>query len=740
LIAAQRLDELAFEALPPGGRSSLNLQQTRSVMERLPHTFDALLSRFGHLTEIQARALEPLLAGHNCVLAATTASGKTEAALAPMLERDLRQRLKENSRWPAQRTKTKLPRVLYVVPTRALARDMARRLEQPFRKLAISMAVKTGDEPALNESRPPEFLITTPESLDSLLANRPRLLRDVRAVVLDELHLYDDTPRGDQLRILLNRLRRIRTYACSRGDAATDEVQFCALSATMQDAVRLASRYFTNPVLIESEGRRALDAELRPLTGPQSLRQLFGTLRKRGRKKVLAFCQRRAECEEWAYLLRGCAPFGDAVMVHHASLSARARRAVEEKFARTGAALCFATTTLELGIDIGDVDLILLLGPPDNLGSFLQRLGRGNRRTAYTSVACLYRTPTEQALFRVFLRAAQTSSGADKAATGALLRAHGGLPFRPSVVVQQLCSYLKQTRNGEFEPEHAYQLFTSPQGDPLLDKQQYTQIVDHLIDTGFFLPAREAALRPGPQWHKLYEERTLYSNLADAGRDTAVVVDDITGRRVGYLESVVPTGTTFLLGGQARRVVWTQGRRLLAHAATDNTAEARAPRRRTPWRSLSPALTQALAQELGFPCAEPSAALPMVVEQRESADELAADPAEGRTLLFHCAGEIYGRALGELLETKQGVRIVECNEFMLEAQGCLPEMALLFTEEETLALVGRHWRQFERAFDLGRFQTQLPPAVRRASVIAAFNVPTFQRRFAGRKLAHHVAE
>src|SRR5215216_4446116 len=262
-------------------------------MDRLPHTFDALLSRFGRLTEIQALALEPLLAGRNCVLAAATASGKTEAALAPMLERDLRQRLKENSRRPAQRTKTKLPRVLYIVPTRALARDMARRLEQPFKKLAISMAVKTGDEPTLNWSRPPEFLITTPESLDSLLANKPRLLCDVRAVVLDELHLYDNTPRGDQLRILLNRLRRIRTYACSRGDAVTDEVQFCALSATMQDALLLASRYFVNPVLIESEGQRALNADLRPLTGPQSLRQLFATLRERGRKKVLAFCRRR---------------------------------------------------------------------------------------------------------------------------------------------------------------------------------------------------------------------------------------------------------------------------------------------------------------------------------------------------------------------------------------------------------------------------------------------------------------
>jgi ATP-dependent Lhr-like helicase len=709
-------------------------------MEKLPHTFDALLARLGRLTEIQARALEPLLAGRNCVLAAATASGKTEAALAPMLERDFARRIKENSRPQARRTKTTMTRVLYVVPTRALARDMARRLEQPLKKLAISMAVKTGDEPAPNGSRPPEFLITTPESLDSLLANRPRLLRDVRAVVLDELHLYDNTPRGDQLCILLNRLRRIRSYARSRGDAATDEVQFCALSATMQDAVCLASRYFVNPVLLQSDGSRALDAELRPLNGPQSLRQLFTTLQERHRKKVLAFCQRRAECEEWAYLLRGCAPFGDAVMVHHASLSARSRRAVEEKFARTGAALCFATSTLELGIDIGDVDLILLIGPPENFGSFLQRLGRGSRRTAYTSVACFYRTPTEQALFQVFLHAARNLSGVGRTAASALLRSRGGLVFRPSVVVQQLCSYLKQTRNGEIEPEHAYQLFTSPQGDPLLDKQQYTQIVDHLINTGFFLPARGVALRPGPRWHKLYEERSLYSNLADSGRNTAVVVDDITGRRAGYLESVVPTGATFLLGGQARRVVWTQGRRLLAHAVTDNTAQACAPRWRTRWRGLSPTLTRALAQELGFPCAEPPVALSMVVERWESADQLAADIAEGRTLLFHCAGEMYGKALGELLETKQGVRIVECNEFMLEVQGCLPEMTLLFTEEETLALVGRRWRQFERAFALGCFQSQLPPTVRRASVIAAFNVSDFQRSFAGRKLAHHITE
>ncbi len=722
-------------------------------MERLPHTFDAMLARFGRLTEIQARAIEPLLAGRNCVLAAATASGKTEAALAPMLECYLQQRQTENSQRPAKQIKpikqkagksdllflptapaacfVKRARVLYVVPTRALARDMARRLAEPLRKLAISMAVKTGDEPALNPARPPEFLITTPESLDSLLANRPRLLCDVRAVVLDELHLYDDTPRGDQLRILLNRLRRVRAFACARGDAANEEVQFCALSATLPDPASVAARYFINPVSIQLTGQRALDAELLPLTGPQSLRQLFATLQERGCKKVLAFCQRRAECEEWAYLLRGSAPFGDEVLVHHASLSARVRHAVEEKFARTGAALCFATATLELGIDIGDVDLILLVGPPDNFGSFLQRLGRGNRRTTRTSVACFYRTPTEQALFRVFLRAARNASGTDNTAAGALLRSESGGVFRPSVVVQQLCSYLKQTRHGELEPAHAYQLFASPQGEPLLDEQQYAQIVDHLIATGFFLPARGSALRPGPQWQQLYEERTLYSNLADSGRAAVEVIDDITGRRVGALESFAPTGTTFLLGGQARRVVWTQGRRLLAHAAPDNAAEARAPRWRTRWHGLSPALTQALAQELGLPCPGLAGALPMIVEQPESADERAPDVA-GRTLLFHCAGEVYGKLLGALLETKQGMRVGACNEFWVELVGCLPETTLLFTEAETGSLVARRWRSFESAFALGRFQPQLPPAVRRQSVIAACNVPDFQRRFAAR--------
>src|ERR1044071_2878990 len=163
------------------------------LKEKLPHTWEAFLARFGRFTEIQALAIEPLLEGKNCMLVSATASGKTEAAIAPILERYKQHTARSSAGLGLS--------VVYIVPTRALTRDLARRLEQPLERIAVLMQVKTGDEPALNHHRPPELLLTTPESLDSLLANRPRMLKDVRAVILDEIHLYDNTARGDQLRI-----------------------------------------------------------------------------------------------------------------------------------------------------------------------------------------------------------------------------------------------------------------------------------------------------------------------------------------------------------------------------------------------------------------------------------------------------------------------------------------------------------------------------------------------------------
>ncbi|MCI0489679.1 MAG: DEAD/DEAH box helicase [Blastocatellia bacterium] len=681
------------------------------LKERLPHTWDALLARFGRFTDIQAQALCPLLDGKNCMLVSATASGKTEAALAPLIERHKRSSRKGLS-------------ILYIVPTRALARDLARRLDQPLNHLAVPMRVKTGDEPALNTFRPPELLITTPESFDSMLTSRPRMVKDVRAVVLDEIHIFDNTARGDQLRILLNRLRRIKSYALSRGDIRDDDLQFCALSATVHDPMSVASRYFTNPVVIATGGRRAIDAELIAMEGAESLNRLFAGLKSQGRKKLLVFCTRRAECEEWAHAFRTGSPFGDRVFVHHASLDARMRRAVEKNFSDAEAALCFATSTLELGIDIGDVDLVALIGAPASTSGFLQRIGRGSRRTSRTAVVCFYRTEIEEAMFQVFLSAAESGELESDAYF-----------FRPSVIVQQLCSYIKQTRFGEIDPDSAYELFSSPEGVPLISKSQYDKTVGHLILKGFFISPAGGMLRPGPAWQELYERREIYTNLVDTKPLSIDVFDEMTGRRLGEIGMKVARGSTFLFGGQARRARRVEERKLIVRPA-EEAEEAKLPRFRTPWRPLNHRLARSVAARLDVPYAESGAHIAMVSGREETEDEGSTEISErtNRAWIFHCAGDAYGLVLGDMLEALYKVNLEDYNGLYLTVTGQLPAGPLRMSAEQVRTRLRRRWHQFESWYDMGRFQSHLPLEVRRASVIEAFDIEEFLRTFADRDI------
>ena len=675
------------------------------LKDQLPHTWDAFFARFGRFTDIQAQAIPPLLEGHNCVIVSATASGKTEAALAPLLE------LHKQHQPP----KHKLL-LLYLVPTRALARDLARRLAQPLEKLALSLRVKTGDEPALNTERPPTLLITTPESLDSLLTNAPRMLKDLRAVIIDELHIFDNTVRGDQLRILLNRLRRLKRYAFTRGDTASERLQYCALSATIHDPVTVAARYFNDAHVIQVAGQRAIDAALIELEDAATLIHQFAHLQKRGIKKVLAFCASRAECEEFAHCLKPNSPFGDNVFVHHASLAANVRRAVETNFTHANAALCFATSTLELGIDIGDVDLVVLIGAPREQDSFLQRIGRGNRRTARTAVLCCYRNSLERALFQVYLRAA--SEGIELDTTRHYF-------FRASVVIQQLCSYVKQNRLGELDPATAYELFATPNGEPLLPRADYDRILEHLIAQQFFVTGTSRALKPGAAWQELFEQRALYTNLADTSRRSVEIIEAETGRRLGEIERHLLPGEAMLFGGHAREATHQVGRKLMVRTI-EADAEAQPPRLFTPWRPLSPALARAVAAELGVPCATNPDALAMTIDDDEN---------DTTTWLFHCAGDAYGLLLGDLLTARYRARVEDYSEVCVTFSGTLPVGPTDFTEPQLHTLLRKRWRQLESWYALGRFQTLLPLDLRRAVVTEAFHLAGFVQTFHGRKLA-----
>ncbi|MFL5806834.1 MAG: DEAD/DEAH box helicase, partial [Roseiflexaceae bacterium] len=367
-----------------------------ALKARLPRTWPAFFERHGNFTPAQLAAIPALLDGHNIILSAPTAGGKTEAAVAPLIERHC----------PPVRLR-RGPRILYLTPTRALANDLMARLAHPLESLGLTLGIKTRDQTTFRPDRPPDLLITTPESADSILAARAKTFAGLRAIVLDELHLFDGTPRGDQLRMILSRIRRVRAYAAERGDAPDAAIQYAALSATLPAPEDAAARYFDGAVVIQIPGGRTIEAETLPIA-PDSAAELsayLATFRARGWRKALAFCNSRAEVEAYAMAVREHSPFGDAVYVHYSNIEARRRHEIEQRFAEADAAICFASSTLELGIDIGDIDVVILIGPPGSRGSFVQRVGRGNRRGGVTRVACFYRSPLERLLFAAILDA-----------------------------------------------------------------------------------------------------------------------------------------------------------------------------------------------------------------------------------------------------------------------------------------------------------------------------------------------
>ncbi len=437
----------------------------------------------------------------------------------------------------------------------------------------MRMQVKTGDEPRLDACAAAGKTADHHTGVLRLTAggSRVRMVKDVHGVILDEIHLLDNTPRGDRLRILLNRLRRIKPL-CIRTRRYKQQfvTVLCTYAATINDPAGVASRYFPEPVVVQIAARRAIEAQLIWMNGTESLAALFASLQQRGCRKLLVFCMQRAECEHLANTFRTGTPFGDRVFVHHASLDARVRREVEKSFAMAEAAVCFATSTLELGVDIGDVDLIVLVGPPGNTSGFLQRIGRGNRRTARTAVACFYRDEVERALFQVFLR---TSTA------GEIER--DPYVFRPSVIVQQLFSYIKQTRLGEILPDTAYALFASTSGEPLISKSRYDRIVEHLTAKGYFV-MRGCTLRPGPQWQELYEKRAIYTNLPDS-QQIVEVVDEMTGRKLGQVGRGIRPGMTFHFNGRSLSATHLNKRKLLVRSSHEQI-DRKAPRQRTPRR------------------------------------------------------------------------------------------------------------------------------------------------------------
>lgn len=476
---------------------------TVRIRRRLGTLWQPIFGRFGRLTPIQLALIPAMLSGKDALACAPTASGKTEAALAPIALR-----LSEGE-------PTGGIRAVWVVPTRALVNDLDQRMRGPLRDAGISLGVRTGDRREVRAGRMEDLVVTTPESLDSMIGRIPGGWTDLQACVLDEIHLLDGTPRGDQLRVLLQRLRA----EAPRG------FQTVALSATLNDPAAVAARYLHgDPAVIQVGGARTLSQ-----TVVASLEEAVALLRAEERHKALIFGNTRRAVEETALALRDLWP-ADRIAVHHGSLARKERESVEAAMRSWRWGLLVATMTLELGVDVGDIDAVLLLGPPSSPSSYQQRIGRANRREAVIRVIGIAATEPE----------AEAFASLSELAREGVVEARGDEPDT-SVIVQQVLSITWQRRSPVAVADLTALLA------PIDPEGLLPPILDYLADEGWL---RRTADRYSPteRTMDLGERGTLHSNIPDS-RELALV-DATSGRPIGKLTTGATPGSRLLFAGR----------------------------------------------------------------------------------------------------------------------------------------------------------------------------------------------
>jgi len=488
------------------------------VRSMLPRTWDHFFARFDSLREIQRLAAPVVLRGDNAMIIAPTASGKTEAIFAPLAERLMAEG------WPGLS-------ILYISPTKALAEDIAQRLIGMVDGLGIRVAQRNGDTKTLDERDPQNILVTTPESLDSLMSWRPECLRGLRAMVLDELHMLDGNYRGDQLRILLRRLAR----------ATSASPAIYATTAIVSDPEGMAARYMTDGVLVRSGGGRGIEYRIVP-----TIEHAARHFREMGARKALLFCNTPQEAEELARSeLKRYFP-RSIVKVHHGKLDASMRSDAENALRNGKDVICACTSTLEVGVDIGDIDLVILVRRPRSVASLSQRIGRGNRREDRIKVIAVASTAGEALYYEKVFNAVSRSEY-DTAR----------YEFDRSVAVQQILSSLAGGRR--CPDDNIFSMF-----DGLLPESDVQQILSHLAENGWIeldendWVATDRVGELGPR---------VFSNIP--GHDSIQVVDMATGSTVGRIG--LPVDNIFILAGQAWLVRERDKGRVLVTAVDEGT-------------------------------------------------------------------------------------------------------------------------------------------------------------------------
>jgi len=350
----------------------------------------AIEEKFEGLNELQIRAFEEVSAGKSVLIVAPTGSGKTEAAVLPVFNAILEEKLDPIS-------------AIYIAPLKALNRDLLDRLLWWGERLGVNVEVRHGDTSSYRKAqqvkKPPHMLIITPETLGVILTMRSfrKALKNVRFVVVDEIVELVDNKRGAQLSLALERLAEFTDFQ-RIGLSATvgNEEEIKAwLKADVVVKPPIEKSYkikvlFPQPDEKNRELARNLNLSLDVAT---RLRVLWEIIEKH--KRALIFTNTRQFAEILAHRLKA---WGKPVEVHHGSLSREARISAERALKEGKIKALVCTSSMELGIDIGEIDVVVQYMSPRQVNRLIQRVGRARHRTGEVSKGYIIATNIEDYL------------------------------------------------------------------------------------------------------------------------------------------------------------------------------------------------------------------------------------------------------------------------------------------------------------------------------------------------------
>ena len=508
-------------------------------------------------TEPQTDVIPKIASGKNVLLVAPTGIGKTEAAMLPIFDSIFRTKGKKGIR------------CLYITPLRALNRDMLKRMEEYGAVLDISVGVRHGDSSQAERNRQslkaPEILITTPETLQVLFTGK-RLrehLKNVEWVVVDEIHELSSTERGAQLGVALERLAEL-----------SGEYQRIGLSATVGDVgdvKEFLSGAGREVVLCKHDTHREFDIVVECPAPDESDSTLLDKLQsdpdilavmKRARqlmesgRSTLLFVNTR-ETAEWLAARYHMWDEGISVDVHHGSLSKENRMGIEDRFKNGDLKTVIATSSLELGIDIGSADLVIQYNSPREVSRMIQRAGRaGHRMGEVIRSVILATAPDEVAEALVIARRSDAKE----------LEYFRGRKNPFTVLANQL---IAMTMSGRTDRDQAYKIFRRSSSFRTLARSDMEGVLEQLKSIKMIFEDENGFRRSkkGMQY--------FYDNISMIPDERTYLIRDISTRGIigtldeSFVASFAEPYAMFIAKGRTWRIIEMREDELLVEEARD---------------------------------------------------------------------------------------------------------------------------------------------------------------------------